>query len=222
MLLMISISKRTKNLLFDLDGTLLDSQVGILRCVNYALEQVGADRRDPSDLLPMIGPPLHLGFLKFLPDNSLVDAAVIHYRERYQKTGIFECELFPAIKDVLSLLDSRGYRLFLVTAKPMPYAEQLIAHFSLNDRIGGVYAPRFGEERDGKSHLIEQCLEREKLERSESVMVGDRDRDVLAAQATGVASIGALWGYGSPGELADCEPNHLASKPEELVDIFTA
>lgn len=207
------------HVLLDLDGTVLDSKPGVIRCVNHALNALGAPTRDESELVVMIGPPLHLGFPQFLgtDDEQVVAAAIAAYRERYQDVGIFEANLFPGVREMIQKLGSDGYHLSLVTAKPEPYAVRLVEHFELQNQLRGVYAPSLDDKRDGKSHLIQRLLENEGLPPSGAIMVGDRNRDIDSANRVGVRSVGVLWGYGSREELMGCEPTGLVETPQELV-----
>ena len=212
-----------RNVLLDLDGTLLDSKPGIIRCVNHALVELGIEARDETELVGMIGPPLHLGFPRFLgtEDRSVIATAVKVYRQRYHDVGIYECELFPGVAEMVAKLRAMGHSLYVVTAKPKPYADRLVRHFDLLSHFQGVYAPTFEDKRDGKAHLIQDLLGSESVDPTSAVMVGDRDRDVLSAKETRVSSIAVLWGYGGYEELAGCEPNHLVTSPAELLDLLS-
>ena len=210
-----------KNLFLDLDGTLVDSKIGITRCVNHALEKLGHRARDEQDLIGMIGPPLSKGFPPLLgtDDETLIAEAIALYRERYDEIGIFESELFDGIAEVLELLNSRGCRMYLVTAKPEPYAVRILAHFAIDHLFGGVFAPTLQDRQDGKGHLIRRLLASDSLDHRESAMIGDRDRDIWAGRENSVTTVGVLWGYGSREELTASGADLLADSPANLLDV---
>ena len=108
-----------KYLLFDLDGTLTDSKLGITRCVQYALKSLGIDELDLDKLECYIGPPLIDSFQRY-HGLSLEQAeiGVAKYRERFRDTGIFENEVIAGIPEVLEELKKRGYVMALATSKP--------------------------------------------------------------------------------------------------------
>ena len=114
--------KKTVNFIFDLDGTLTDSGLGITSSIIYALEKYGI-QADRSSLYRFVGPPLretfseHFGFSK---EKS--EEAVGFYREYFEKRGMFENTVYPGIPELLSGLKSAGKRLMVATSKPGLYA----------------------------------------------------------------------------------------------------
>ena len=212
----------TRTIFFDLDGTLLDSQLGIIRCINYALVKMGSHERDESDLISMIGPPLFQGFSRLLDtdDEQVLNDTIAAYRERYKDQGIFECHLYDGIPELLARLYEDGHSMHLVTAKPERFAKQIIPHHKLDSIIRGIYGPTLEDMRDGKAHLILRALDGEGVELENAVMVGDRNRDILGAKELGMTSIGVTWGYGSPEEMDECQPDSIANNTDELYDII--
>ena len=122
-----------KYLLFDLDGTLTDSKLGITRCVQYALKSLGIDEPDLDKLECYIGPPLIDSFQRY-HGLSLEQAeiGVAKYRERFRDTGIFENEVIAGIPEVLEELKKRGYVMALATSKPEEFALRITKHFNLS------------------------------------------------------------------------------------------
>ena len=211
-----------RTILFDLDGTLLDSQLGIVRCINYALERLGAPTRHESELVSMIGPPLYKGFGRLLQtdDDTTLRTAIAAYRERYDGIGIYECSLYDGVKDAVAALHQAGHPIHLVTAKPERYAERSLAHVELDSMVKGIYGPTLDDHRDGKAHLIRRAISGENIEPATAVMIGDRDRDLLGAKEVGISCIGALWGYGSADEISACSPDAVAATPGDIIALL--
>lgn len=99
-------------ILFDLDGTMIDSFPGITKCVQYALGTQGIEVEDLNELRDFIGPPLKTSFQKRYQFDDATTALLIEkYRERFDEVGIFENELYPQVEETLRYLKTRGYPL---------------------------------------------------------------------------------------------------------------
>jgi phosphoglycolate phosphatase len=212
------------NLLFDLDGTLTDSRPGILACIQYALERAGVASPSEQELQRYIGPPLSHSFAQLLAaevDAPCVAEALASYRERFTVTGMFENAVYDQIPAALDEVARRGARLYVATSKPRIYAERILEHFGLADRFIAV----FGSELDGslseKSELIEHALRTAGLDPEASVMIGDREHDMIGAVRNHVYPAGVLWGYGSDEELRRAGAKRLLSTPAEIPELLT-
>ncbi|HTD28594.1 MAG TPA: HAD hydrolase-like protein, partial [Xanthomonadaceae bacterium] len=104
-------------LFFDLDGTLIDSAVGITRCVAYALERLDQPVPNAAMLRTWIGPPLRTSFGPLLGDAERTERAVELYRERFDAVGWCEHTIYPGIEQAIRDLRTDGHRLAVVTAK---------------------------------------------------------------------------------------------------------
>jgi len=104
-------------LFFDLDGTLIDSAVGITQCVAHALTQMGQPVPPQAELRRWIGPSLRTSFAPLFNDPAQVEQAVTYYRERFDVVGWREHEVYPRIGQVVQAFRDRGHRLAIVTAK---------------------------------------------------------------------------------------------------------
>ncbi len=182
----------------DLDGTLVDSQPGILTSLAHAFAAI--DRHDlaEGDLTWMIGPPFVDSFRKI----GLADPqpAIEAYRAHYQAQGMFDALVYGGIPDALDRLSEKGARLYLATAKPHAYAKKITAHFGLAPRMVAEFGPELDGTRNWKGDLLAHALELTGEDPARSVMVGDRHHDIAAAAEVGMASIAVRWGYGQPEE----------------------
>lgn len=206
------------HVLLDLDGTLTDSGEGIARSIAHALTRMGCPSPDWPALIRYVGPPLTDTFRTLLgtADEASVQAALRHYRERFAAVGIFENRVFPGIPESLSALREGGYRLWVATTKPHPFARQVAEHFRLAPHFAGVYGAELSGERAGKGELIRHLLASERIPPRAAIMIGDREHDILGARENGLPAIGVAWGYGSAAELAAARPEAVADTPGEL------
>ncbi len=208
-------------ILFDLDGTLTDSQAGITRSIQYALAQYGIVAADPAALAHMIGPPLHEGFQEhfgFSVAESHV--AVARYREYYADTGIYENLVYEEMPELLAELRQQ-HTLLVATSKPTVYAERILAHFDLARYFTVVVGAFLDNTRTDKATVIYDALQAAGMTADHAVMVGDRAHDVVGAHANGVASIAVTYGYGTLDELEAAQPDAMVASVAALRRLLT-
>lgn len=214
--------KTFKNILFDLDGTLSDPGPGIVACIQSALREMGHRPPAASELTQYIGPPLRGTFATLLAtdDSARIEQAVASYRERFSKTGMFENNVYPGIPEVLEQLASPGTTLFVATAKPRRYAIQIIEYFRLATYFEGIFGPELDGRFDDKGELISHILATYQLQAEESVMIGDRANDIIAAKKNGLSSVGVTYGYGSLDELLSAGACSICESPEQIPETL--
>ncbi|MEB3289604.1 MAG: HAD hydrolase-like protein [Leptolyngbya sp.] len=209
------------NFLFDLDGTLTDPHTGIVACLQHALTVVDQPIPATDVLTALIGPPLRQGFSQILhcpPEDPLVDAAIAAYRDRFATVGLFENQLYDGIPAALATLVAHG-DLFVVTSKPRIFAERIVAHFGLAAYFQVIYGSELDGTRSDKGELIAHVLVQSGLAAADTVMIGDRQYDILGARRHQVLPVGVLWGYGSRQELIQAGSRHLLSHPRQLATL---
>jgi phosphoglycolate phosphatase len=212
----------TATILLDLDGTLIDPQIGILASYRHALDGMGFVADPADDLRWVIGPPLRRSFAKLFAGAHDPEEAVRLYRERYAAGGIFEAHAYPGVVDAMAALRGAGYHLLLCTAKARIFAERIVEHFGFAPHLQGVYGAELDGRFDDKGELIAHILKTHSLKPDAVCMVGDRDNDILAARRNGLASIGVLWGYGDEAELTGAGADRLIHTPGELLPACAA
>jgi phosphoglycolate phosphatase len=216
-----TLNKTYSTVLFDLDGTLTDPRIGITKSVQYALAKMGIVENDLDSLTTFIGPPLWDSFRRYYSfDEDRSDAAVKYYREYFSETGIFENELYDGIVELLVELGRSRVTVRMATSKPAVYAVRIADHFD----IAKYFASIEGSELDGrlsnKGELIRHILSKYRLERARTVMVGDREHDILGAKSNAIDSIGVGYGYGTREELEAAGSTRYAGSIKELAEIL--
>ena len=211
---------KQKHILFDLDGTIVRSDPGITRGVQKSLEHFGI-YEEPENLKKFVGPPLVESYTKLYGLSLLqYEKALEIFHEYYRSTGIFECELYEGIEEMLKVL-SKDYRLYIATSKPEREAKRVIEHFGLDKYftfVGGSDGD-FNTKRATKTAVIEYVLETNKImDRSFAIMVGDKSHDIVGASNAGLKSVGVLYGYGSLEEFEGA--NYIVKNVEDLRDMF--
>lgn len=208
-----------RRIIFDLDGTLTDPREGILRSVAYGMERMGRPLEISTELNWLIGPPLQnaLGRLLETEDSELINRCLEFFRERFSKTGMYENEVYPGVRELLASLRKQDLDLYVATSKPTTFATQILEHFELATYFTGIY----GSELDGsvirKGDVIRRLLVDESLDGADAMMVGDREHDVLGAREHGIPCIGVLYGYGSRQELLSAGAVAICESPAEVL-----
>jgi phosphoglycolate phosphatase len=213
-----------KTLFFDLDGTLIDSAIGITRCVAYSLERMGHPGLPDTELRRWIGPALRVSYAKLFDSAGDIERAVELYRERFEVEGWREHTVYAGIGEVVETVHAAGDRLAVVTAKNEPHARKIIATLPFGncfeDIIGATPCGRLSH----KPELIAEALVRLDLASGQQTeactMIGDRHMDIEGARHHRMRSIGVLWGFGAEQELRDAGADHLARAPEDLVSLL--
>ncbi len=187
-----------KNILFDLDGTLIDSGPSILNALSKAFNNKGVQ---PLRALTneLIGPPLGeiIVGLVGAEKNSLVDDIIDEFKKEYDETFCLYGTLYPGVLSVLEELVRRDIRLFVVTNKRAYPTQKILIANDLIDFFVGVYSPdSLSPPVNSKSDLLRNVIAMNRINQSNSVYVGDRNEDFLAAQANGLNFHYAQWGYG--------------------------
>lgn len=203
--------------LFDLDGTLIDSETGILASIEYALAGLGVAAPPRSALRSWIGPPLRMTFPTLVgEDPERIERAVDLYHERFSDVGWREHTVYTGIGEVIEALSARGTRLAVVTTKPEQYAGRIVDSLPFGARFERVYAAAPRSRDSEKAAMIARALADFGQPASAAAMVGDRHFDVDGARANGVRAIGAGWGFGSLDELRTAGADVIAHAPGEL------
>ena len=210
----------TTHVLLDLDGTLSDSEPGIMRSLQWACEVEGYPIPDEAQVRSVIGPPFELGLPSIgIPDDGLWQV-INRYRERYETIGLFENTLYDGVIDMLDGLAAAGLSLSIATAKPERTALRILEHFGLTDRFEVIVGATLTQERRAKAQVITHALHLLGIEGGDHVMmVGDRDHDVLGAMHNAMPCIGVLWGYGTAEELLRAGAVALADAPADVVEL---
>jgi phosphoglycolate phosphatase len=208
--------------LFDLDGTLTDPRIAITSSIAYAMREVGAVAPPPDQLLWCIGPPIRQNLRKLLAtdDAALIERAAQAYLHRYEIHGVGETTIYPGIDAMLERIRAAVPRIYLATTKFAPLGDAVLKAFSIRQYFDDV----FGARRDGslghKRDLLRHVIEVTGIDPARTVMVGDREHDIIGAKTNGVFAIGVTYGYGSRAELLSAGADTFCDSPEEILAVI--
>lgn len=205
--------------LFDLDGTISDSQRGILAALRHAFAVHGLPPMDAATERTILGPPFYESLPPLIGKAPLVDV-IAAYRGHYSTT-MFDTDLYAGVAELIATLAAGGTRLALATSKPEAYAVKIVEHLGVAHHFEVLGGDALDGSRGTKALVIADVLRRlGDPDRTAVIMVGDREHDVYGAREHGIETIGVRWGYGSPGELEGANPYAIAATASEVLTIL--
>jgi len=203
-------------LLFDVDGTLIDSAPGILRSVRYSLEKMGCEVPADNALTCFIGPPLVDSYQRY-SGMTKADAhrATALYRERYNTVGVYEAAPYEGIPALLHDLKAAGYALCVATSKPEPLAGRFLSIHGIAEPFDFICGAVDGV-REHKPEILAHLLPQLPDRGASAAMIGDRRYDIEGAGQFGLLSIGVRYGFADPGELESAKADWIVDSVDAL------
>ncbi|MFZ1062358.1 MAG: HAD hydrolase-like protein [Acidimicrobiales bacterium] len=205
--------------IFDLDGTLADSQEGILYSFRLTLDELGIARSD-DELRGLIGPPLEDSFRTLGIEADALGPTIDRYRDFYAESGVRRARLYEGVAETLRVLDESEVLMGVATAKRVDFAHEMLEFLGVSSYFRIVAGVSFDDSLTTKKQVVNQVLEFFQPPRRRRVwMVGDRHQDVLASIFHGIVPIGVLWGYGSRDELDTSGAEYIIDDPRDLLEL---
>jgi HAD superfamily hydrolase (TIGR01509 family) len=214
---------RFRNIVFDFDGTLIDSRNDIAGAQLWALNQIGVTHYRPEDLFPYIGKSLQLTFAHLLPPamHHRIDEAVGLYREYYVPRSLLTTKPFPGVLETLDTLRARNVRMAVASTKKESNLVRVAGHFNIMSyfvQLQGSddlpYKP--------DPFIINKIIAEQQWNPSETLMVGDTDSDVLAGKAAGISTCAVTYGSLTEEQLRAFSSDFMIRSFPELLNIIGA
>ncbi len=209
------------HLIFDLDGTLVNSKLGLHNALNYVLDAMSLDLDSEAVIDQLIGPPIQDGLKHILNfDEKQSQLAMKLFREYYSERGMYEAEVYPGILELLQELDGQGRKLYVATSKKNEFMKRVLRHFELDRYLVDAEGAGSGEKHT-KAELITRVMDRNQIFPSqEVVMVGDTKFDIVGGKANEISTIAVAYGFGNNEELKSLNPDYFVEEAEDLFDLL--
>ncbi len=209
-----------RNLIFDVDGTLLDSKHDIAAAQLHVLESLGVHGRSPQDIFPLIGKPLAEIFTILLPPDlhHRIPEAHTMYVTYYRAHALDSTRLFPGVEFTLAELHRRGIRLAVATTKSTMTTARVLGHFGIAQyfvQVQGSDNIPFKPD----PFIINKIVAEQGWERNETVMVGDTDADIAAGRNAGVRTCGVTFGALTRSQIDAASPHLVIDRFDDLIRI---
>ena len=216
-----------KAVLFDLDGTLIDTTDLILKCFEHSWGTVCGLSQERNTLLQTFGMPLRVAMSRLWSNLGHTDEAEVMVERLVSEYRAFNlanhdtlAKPFNGTAAILERLKSRGYEIGVVTSKGRELGRRGLELFGLSSYFDvAIYLEDTTRHKPDPDPIL-TGLERLQISAASAAYVGDSPHDILAGRAAGVRTVAALWGPGERADLEQQDPDHLAESPESLLDIF--
>lgn len=208
---------------FDLDGTIIDSQLGIAKAFKHALAQYGIEE-ELEVIKGLIGPPLSRTIItKYGFSEEDGAKAMSYHREYYVEKGLYESRLFSDVINMLETLKEIGIVMMIATNKPEEHAIAGLKHYKLDKYFKSIIGNNLQQTRGTKADFITMAMDEAKIKDKDKVlMVGDRKHDIEGGKINNIDTIGVTYGYGTREEIEKCKPTYIVNNPMEIIKIIKA
>ena len=209
-----------KLVIFDLDGTLLNTIADLANSTNYALKVLGYPIHEPDKYNFMVGNGINKLFERALPDGEKTEENVLRVRQEfvpyYDQHNADKSRPYPGVTELLETLQTAGMQLAVASNKYQAATEKLIAHYFPNIKFTAVFGQREGIPVKPDPIIVKELLQIAKVQEEETLYVGDSGVDMQTAINAGVTSCGVTWGFRPRTELESFHPDHIVDNAEEI------
>jgi len=210
-------------LIFDLDGTLLDTVADLAASTNHALKLCGFPTHESSAYKFFVGNGINKLFERSLPEGEKTTENIILIRQHFlEYYGAHNSDLtipYPGIKDLLQQLQFAGIKLAVASNKYQKGTEYLVRHFFPEINFAVVYGQRDTIPAKPDPTIVHNILLLTETEKNNVLYIGDSGVDMLTAQNSGIEAVGVTWGFRPRTELEQFSPAYIIDYPSEILPI---
>lgn len=210
-----------KAIIFDLDGTLTDTQEDLFLSTNHALRSLGLPERSLEEVRRFVGNGIRKLIERAVPEGTdprIVEQCFENFRSHYVMHCQDHTRLYPGIASLLTALHAKGHLMAVVSNKLQTGVTEL-SHTFFNGIIDVAIGEQSGIPRKPAPDMVHAALKQLGVSASEAVYVGDSEVDVQTASNAGIACISVLWGFRSRDFLIAHGASTLVERPENILSL---
>jgi len=207
-----------KNIIFDFDGTLIDSRLGVVKAFKKVAKKLKDKEIAEQEIVQLIGEPLAqiITILLNTDDENIIRKGQVLFKKYYSKGGVYQNIVYPGIREMLESFKSQSRQLFVVSNKIELFMTKILEQHHLKNYFRFILGTGGSDTQSKKPDLVKYLLTHHKLKKQETVMIGDTENDVIATKRNLIYSIGVTWGYGSESDLINAKADKICDSPLEL------
>jgi phosphoglycolate phosphatase len=210
--------------IFDLDGTLLDTVADLATSTNYALRLCGFPVHESNAYHYFVGNGINKLFERVLPEGEKTQENIFKIRQYFlEHYGIHNTDLtkpYPGMVDLLLSLQNAGIKLAVASNKYQKGTEKLIHHFFHEINFVALFGQRENVPTKPDPTIVYDILEIAKTEKENAIYIGDSGVDMLTAKNSGIEAAGVTWGFRPRTELEEYSPKYIVDNPSEILSII--
>lgn len=213
-----------KLVIFDLDGTLLNTIADLAQSTNYALRKTGFPEHEEEEYNYFVGNGINKLFERALPEGEKGEENIArvrhHFLIHYGEHNMDHSRPYPGIPELLTKLNEQGMKLAVASNKYHAATERLIEHYFSEIPFVAVFGQREGIKAKPDPAIVEDILAIAKVDKNEVLYVGDTGIDMQTAKNAGVAAAGVTWGFRQRAELEQFGPVHIVNQADEILELL--
>ncbi|MBQ9988132.1 MAG: HAD hydrolase-like protein [Clostridia bacterium] len=199
-----------KYIVWDVDGTVVDTRQAVADSYLYACEQVGIEETDGTRIFTYVGRRSTLIFSEYHKlEGERLQKAYDAYAEYFNTTGIEKAALYPGMAELFRELKANGAKMTVASARSLSQLTMLFERLNFSDAFDLIRATETNHKAADKPQLVRECIAFMGVKPEECVMIGDRIYDIAGGQTAGTRSIGVTFGFGTREELVECAPDAI-------------
>jgi len=185
-----------KCIIFDLDGTLLNTTEGVLESARHAANQMGYSQLPYEVISRFVGPPIQESFKRYYGcDSATAQKATNIFRDYYKGAALLKASPYEGILKLCAWLVKNNTMLAVATYKREDYALKILEHFGFLKYLDAIHGAD-NENKLTKADIINMCITEIGCDRNEVVLIGDTEYDAVGAEKAGINFIGVTYGFG--------------------------
>lgn len=211
------------SIIFDLDGTLLNTIEDLANACNYALTTLGYKTHEVEKYKTFVGNGRYKLVERMLPEDNRsvenIEKALELFDSYYEKHMIDMTKPYDGIMEMLDCLINKSINIAVVSNKPHEFTTEVVKNY-FDDRFEVVYGHKKNTKEKPDPWAVLEVIDEFKVNKDECLYVGDSEIDINTAKNAGVKSVGVEWGFRGKGELENAGANYIVNKPEQILEIL--